>query len=229
MPRQIRYRLPLNLVLHPPLTPTSACDRLPAPLAPMMPTVCKYGTSTLISRATTTEPKLFSRPRMLRIALMIASYNRAHPWMLVGASAVDNSIPARGDRLAVSARAAPTDIQGITWCRSGRMAVPRRSACNSTCARFARGHIHLRQGASWLDEFVTELVGFPSAPFNDQVDALSQYLDYVGQNPPLTIPASAGVSAISTRWGTFADFKGAPDMQAPGIALRMGSRRNVWT
>jgi len=116
---------------------------------------------------------------------MIASYNRAHPWMLVGASAVDNSIPARGDRLAVSARAAPTDIQGITWCRSGRMAVPRRSACNSTCARFARGHIHLRQGASWLDEFVTELVGFPSAPFNDQVDALSQCLDYVGQNPPL--------------------------------------------
>jgi hypothetical protein len=59
MPRQIRYRLPLNLVLHPPLTPTSACDRLPAPLAPMMRTVCKYGTSTLISRATTTEPKLF--------------------------------------------------------------------------------------------------------------------------------------------------------------------------
>ena len=74
------------------------------------------------------------------------------------------------------------------------------------------GHIHLRQGASWLEEFVTELVQFPAAPFNDQVDALSQYLDYVGQNPPLTIPASAGLGAISKGWVTFSGFKGAPNM-----------------
>jgi predicted phage terminase large subunit-like protein len=86
------------------------------------------------------------------------------------------------------------------------------------------GHIQLRQGASWLEEFVTELVQFPAAPFNDQVDALSQYLDYVGKNPPLTIPASVGVGVISTRWGT-----SSSDMQAPGKALHMGSRRrNVW-
>jgi predicted phage terminase large subunit-like protein len=74
------------------------------------------------------------------------------------------------------------------------------------------GHIKLRQGASWLDEFVAELVGFPSAPFNDQVDALSQYLDYVGQNPPLTIPASAGLGVMSSRWVTCSGFKGAPNM-----------------
>jgi hypothetical protein len=30
---------------------------LPAPLAPMMPTVCSGGTSTLMSRAATMEPK----------------------------------------------------------------------------------------------------------------------------------------------------------------------------
>jgi predicted phage terminase large subunit-like protein len=74
------------------------------------------------------------------------------------------------------------------------------------------GHIKLRQGASWLDEFVAELVGFPSAPFNDQVDALSQYLDYVGQNPPLAIPASAGLGVMSSRWVTCSGFKGAPNM-----------------
>jgi predicted phage terminase large subunit-like protein len=80
------------------------------------------------------------------------------------------------------------------------------------------GHIKLRQGASWLDEFLTELVGFPSAPFNDQVDALSQYLDYVGQNPPLTIPASAGVGVMSTGWVT-----------RSGFPVHMGSsRRNYW-
>jgi predicted phage terminase large subunit-like protein len=91
------------------------------------------------------------------------------------------------------------------------------------------GHIHLRQGASWLDEFLTELVGFPSAPFNDQVDALSQYLDYVAQNPPLTIPTSAGMCAMAARWGTSSGVQSAPDMQAPGIVAHMGSsRRNVW-
>jgi phage terminase large subunit-like protein len=89
------------------------------------------------------------------------------------------------------------------------------------------GRIHLRQGGSWLDDFLTELVGFPSAPFNDQVDALSQYLDYVSKDPPLTTPASAGLGVISTRWGTFSGFQGAPDMQAPGIVMQRDSSRRA--
>jgi phage terminase large subunit-like protein len=72
------------------------------------------------------------------------------------------------------------------------------------------GRIHLRQGAAWLDEFLTELVGFPSAPFNDQVDALTQYLDHIGQNPPLAVPPSPGLAAISQRrWVTLSGFNGA--------------------
>src|SRR5579863_2144987 len=43
---------------------------LPAPLAPIMPTVCSGGTATLMLCAAMSEPKCFSRPRTLRIALM---------------------------------------------------------------------------------------------------------------------------------------------------------------
>ena len=43
---------------------------LPAPLAPMMPTVCCAGTSRVMSRAATIEPKVFSRSRTERIAVM---------------------------------------------------------------------------------------------------------------------------------------------------------------
>ena len=46
---------------------------LPAPFAPMMPTVCCAGTSTEMSRAATTEPKVFSRSRTERIALTMRS------------------------------------------------------------------------------------------------------------------------------------------------------------
>ena len=41
---------------------------LPAPLAPMMPTVCCGGTATVMSRAAITEPKVFSRSRTARIS-----------------------------------------------------------------------------------------------------------------------------------------------------------------
>ena len=43
---------------------------LPAPLAPMIPTVCCGGTSTEMSRAATRLPKVFSRSRTERIGVM---------------------------------------------------------------------------------------------------------------------------------------------------------------
>ena len=49
---------------------------LPAPFAPMMPTDCSGGTSTVMSRAATTEPKVFSRSRTERIALMAFASSR---------------------------------------------------------------------------------------------------------------------------------------------------------
>jgi predicted phage terminase large subunit-like protein len=39
-----------------------------------------------------------------------------------------------------------------------------------------------RSSVPWLDEFLNELAGFPVGAFNDQVDALSQALDYARGN-----------------------------------------------
>jgi predicted phage terminase large subunit-like protein len=60
----------------------------------------------------------------------------------------------------------------------------------SKTARFHR-HIEaildrrilLPEDAPWLDDFVEELHDFPHGRFADQVDALSQYLDWIEQQP----------------------------------------------
>lgn len=41
------------------------------------------------------------------------------------------------------------------------------------------GRLHLPRHAPWLGEFETELLHFPAARHDDQVDALTQYLDWV--------------------------------------------------
>ena len=37
--------------------------------------------------------------------------------------------------------------------------------------------MHIPRRASWLDEFRKEIMAFPAAKYDDQVDALSQALD----------------------------------------------------
>lgn len=64
------------------------------------------------------------------------------------------------------------------------------------------GNVHLPESAWWLDDFHAELAGFPtSAPHDDQVDALTQALDYlrvpvagvVSANPTISrVPSNAG-------------------------------------
>ena len=45
----------------------------------------------------------------------------------------------------------------------------------------------LPKDAPWLAEFVSELLGFPNAKHDDQVDSLSQYLLWVQERPPRAI------------------------------------------
>ena len=47
--------------------------------------------------------------------------------------------------------------------------------------------VHLLEGAEWRDTFVEELISFPSE-FDDQVDAMSQYLTFMATNPRLELP-----------------------------------------
>lgn len=44
------------------------------------------------------------------------------------------------------------------------------------------GRLHLPKEASWLADFVAELLGFPNSRFDDQVDALSQLFSWITQS-----------------------------------------------
>jgi len=50
-------------------------------------------------------------------------------------------------------------------------------------ARIENGQVHLPQCAPWLEDFRTELLQFPKGRFDDQVDSLSQFLNWVEQRP----------------------------------------------
>ena len=41
------------------------------------------------------------------------------------------------------------------------------------------GHVFLPRKATWLDEFRSEMLAFPHGNFDDQVDALSQFLNWI--------------------------------------------------
>jgi predicted phage terminase large subunit-like protein len=40
------------------------------------------------------------------------------------------------------------------------------------------GYVHVRKGAPWLPEFMAELTAFPACKHDDQVDSMSQFLDW---------------------------------------------------
>ena len=50
-------------------------------------------------------------------------------------------------------------------------------------AMIEAGQLHLPEQASWRADFESELLGFPSAKYDDQVDALSQLLNWVRKRP----------------------------------------------
>ena len=50
-------------------------------------------------------------------------------------------------------------------------------------ARIEAGQVHLPRAAEWLDDFRTELLQFPHAKYDDQVDSLSQFLNWIEQRP----------------------------------------------
>ena len=50
------------------------------------------------------------------------------------------------------------------------------------------GRLFLPEQAPWLADFMTELSGFPNARFDDQIDSMSQALDYLRSNVRNTRP-----------------------------------------
>jgi predicted phage terminase large subunit-like protein len=46
-------------------------------------------------------------------------------------------------------------------------------------AKFESGQVLLPAGASWLDDFLAELLSFPGGRHDDQVDSVTQALDFL--------------------------------------------------
>jgi len=87
------------------------------------------------------------------------------------------------------------------------------------------GLVQLPEGAAWRAEFISEATQFPYGPFDDQMDALSQYLDWIAvhpnlkERPPRTICQGADSQGRPLR----SSWSGA-SIQAKGIVVQLGSR-----
>jgi len=79
------------------------------------------------------------------------------------------------------------DARGVPSPVARRPESDKQSRAMGVSAMIEAGRVHLPDDATWLAEFKTELMGFPNTRFDDQVDALSQLLDWVrlqDQFPP---------------------------------------------
>ena len=46
------------------------------------------------------------------------------------------------------------------------------------CARFEAGQVYLPKEAAWLGELLHEILAFPNARHDDQIDSVSQFLNW---------------------------------------------------
>jgi predicted phage terminase large subunit-like protein len=70
------------------------------------------------------------------------------------------------------------------------------------------GRVHLPLHASWLAEFKGEVLGFPNARYDDQVDALSQLLDWVRKQDQIPVQGVAGPMLVCDDGRVIGDVDG---------------------
>ena len=80
-----------------------------------------------------------------------------------------------------------------------------------------QGHrVLLPDNAPWRDDFVAEFVKFPHGDFTDQIDATTQFLDWIRTQPRLERPPRPGLYAGLSSKGQ--SLTGAlPNMPFPWI------------
>jgi predicted phage terminase large subunit-like protein len=59
------------------------------------------------------------------------------------------------------------------------------------------GRVHLPISADWVTDWVEEICAFPEGDYDDHVDALSMFLDFMGTNPRLTVSQPATLNAVT--------------------------------
>jgi len=63
---------------------------------------------------------------------------------------------------------------------------------NAVSSLFEARRVYLPESASWLIDYETELITFPNAAHDDQVDSTTQYLSWAKDNSVLPVLATAG-------------------------------------
>jgi predicted phage terminase large subunit-like protein len=86
-----------------------------------------------------------------------------------------------------------------------------------------KSHILLPTAAGWRVDYVKELVDFPSAPFDDQVDATTQYLVWIAKNPVPALPPDRATIAVANHMSPMSTG-GNVINSAPGIVVIKGRR-----
>jgi predicted phage terminase large subunit-like protein len=88
-----------------------------------------------------------------------------------------------------------------------------------------RGLIRLPQNAPWSPEFLSEATQFPYGPFDDQMDALSQYLNWIAKHPnPPKRPAMAIAQGVNSEGRVMHSSGHGQGMEIKGGMLRSRGR-----
>jgi predicted phage terminase large subunit-like protein len=88
-----------------------------------------------------------------------------------------------------------------------------------------KGRVRLPKNALWVEDFLSEVTAFPYAEFDDQVDATSQFLEWITRNPspPKRPPLAIGQGA--NRFGSFsANSSSAAVIRTNHAAIGFNSR-----
>ena len=89
-----------------------------------------------------------------------------------------------------------------------KLITPRRDSkavrFNDHLPKIRNKNIHLPELAIWREAFINEVIAFPGE-FDDQVDAMTQYLDFMETDPIIPAPRArepliARVNASTVRW-----------------------------
>ncbi|MGH9593467.1 MAG: phage terminase large subunit [Bryobacteraceae bacterium] len=75
-------------------------------------------------------------------------------------------------------------------------------------AKIEAGHVHLPHSASWLGEFLNELLSFPSGRHDDQVDSVSQFLRWLQSDAYNQIPLVGPIVFCTPREFPFDAYAG---------------------
>jgi predicted phage terminase large subunit-like protein len=80
--------------------------------------------------------------------------------------------------------------------------------------------VQLSAGAPWLDDFIAEVTLFPRALFDDQVDAMTQYLSWITTNPkPQKRPSMAIIQGVDSQGRPISPAANVQGTQAKGCVV----------